>query len=242
MAIAFVAEAHDDEETALTPPEDARSGDLAVVWVGINSSNGYTAATPTGWTRLAHPIGEGSGGNPGGSTAAGLFVKILTGSDLGQPAVFAVSPGGANYCSTMSVYRGEGPLWWEPNAVTTLTTPAGLSIPLDSVDVTEDGLLITGALRKGGNQVTHTYTAPTTPSVTVRSSATRVSSSTLSIVQGSAPVTAGTVDVSPDWATTTQSNTSGIAFGFSIYEGEPPELLAPVYRKWTLSGWYPPRD
>ena len=219
----------------ITLHEDIQAGDLLVMLLGVNSP-AYTHSLPPGWVQLDKANSTGGSAPP----YTVLMWKTAASADAGSQVQVPVSPTGSKQAICVAAYRG------------TLLTPQidvfGIEVPsTDSEDLAfpslsttqDDAILVLGGVRKSST-TPHNWVTPT--GATERAFSTASGGGAISAILADMPQDfAGAISVDP-WTTTGISNSAGSASIVAIYEGEPPELKKPVFRRMTQFGWYPPRE
>lgn len=243
MAITYVSSAvgsDTNQGATVTLPAGIQHGDLLLAVLGTNSV-AYTHPAPSGWKVVLTSVGGGSGGNPGGSQMVSVFSRTGNPADSGAAVDFQV-PGTSSAADALvvGVYRSDTanmiPLVDQSAALPNAT--AGTAIDSPQITVAElPSLLVGAATRKGGSQATHTWTVPS--GFTQRALCTTLASSTDSVILADMDAAeTGTTSVGA-WTETTQSNTSACALLVNLVESALPAPVAPIFRRYTLSGWVP---
>ena len=238
MAVTFVSASEGTDAgvgVSVPPPAGAQAGDLLIAVVASNSEAGYTHVPPAGWTILDT--------GPLGSAIASTMVKVASSDDLSGNIVFQHTPTGTlKDVAIVAAYRGE---FLTPqvdvHAMSALTA-SQTNIPVPVVTTTEaDATLVVCGVREVSttSPATHVWTIPA--GTTLRGQDSTTGGGAISACMVDLPQTTPGNSAVGDFSTDLASSTGG-AFVVAIYEGDPPPLIAPVFRRWTVQGWYPPRE
>lgn len=235
MAISFIDAASGIEVTtgcSVTIPTTVASGDRLVVLLETNASAGQTHIAPDGWTVVDSYTG--TSGGTGGSTIGSVFTKVAGTADAGKSVIFEVTPTGAHNIAVLSAYRGSltTPQVMEhdllPYSGTASTLVPVPSLPVDALP----SQLVTGVYRKSG---TGTYTTTPPSGFTQRSTMT-APGNVVSIADAEASATGASAVGDWDGGVSTAA---GGSFLIVLTEGEVPLQASPIFRRFTVSGWYP---
>lgn len=241
MTISCVASVNGTNAAAgvsFTVPAGVQAGDRLVAVVATNSDV-YDHVMPPGWQLLDT--------QKTGSHVSSTITKVAEGTDAGATVVITHTPTGApKDVGVLAAYRGTdtSPLV----DVHGVVGPAsGTTIPVpDLVTTQPNAMLVAAAAHKVSmGTADAVWTIPL--GATSRGQSTDNGGGGISAVLVDLPQTvAGATDVGDFVIALSDGSAaaSGAHNGFlvALYEGEPPPLVAPVFRRYTINGWYPPRD
>lgn len=234
MTISYLASGegnNDNSGATITVPAGVESGDRLIVVVESNSITGYTHLGADTWSTLYNSVGVQGGA--GGSQITSVYTKVANSSDAEKAYTFEITPTGSGKVSAVVAYRGTvtTPQVLASAILPASSSSANMAIPV--VDVAAlPTTLVAAATRKGGS-VPITTTAPT--GFTQRVTDT-INGNVVSIADADAGATGATSVAAYATSATSQA---GAGVLIALAEGEAPVQTQPIFRRFTIDGWYP---